>query len=180
MTFVGKLLVFLNLVFSIVVGVFAIMTHAAGTDYKKANDAFAQRYQVLDASRTAYQQEAIRLRDERAALVKGLQEHGAPYPELKDAKEADKVAQKAIDMLNQRTTDVANLKKEVQKTTKDLSEARKTAQDAVTSSQTATADIQRRQNEAKNLRLAFEDASLKNVGLVKDLNDLRDRAVSRS
>jgi len=80
MTVVGKILVFLNLVFSIVVGVFAIMTHAAGTDYKKANDAYHQRYQVLLASQQASEKERADLRNERAALSSRFRRPASPSP----------------------------------------------------------------------------------------------------
>jgi len=82
-----------------------------------------------------------------------------------------------VDLLTKRSDQLDKLKKSLEKREKDLAKEKKTAEDAVTASKAATADIARRQNEAKNLRSAFEEMSLKNIGLVKDFNNLRDRAV---
>jgi len=50
MTVVGKILVFLNLVFSLVVGAFAVMDYTARTHWSDAYKTLNARYDVLQSS----------------------------------------------------------------------------------------------------------------------------------
>jgi len=58
MTAVGKLLVFLNLVFSLVVGAFAVMDYTARAHWKDKYDQLAASYSVSEGTARAYKSEA--------------------------------------------------------------------------------------------------------------------------
>jgi len=172
MTVFGKILVFLNLVFSIVVGVFALMTHVASQDYKKANSDFEKKYQILQASHEAYKKEATDLREEKTALNAKLQESGVSVKST-----PDKLAQNTADELKARDDQIANLKKDKEKLTTDLAAATKKADAAVITSLGGTTVVEAREEETRNLRKAFEDKAKENIQLVGTLNKMRDRTV---
>ncbi len=57
MTAVGKILVFFNLIFSLVVGAFVVFTYISQTHWAHEYNDLAQRYAVVDASNAAYQKQ---------------------------------------------------------------------------------------------------------------------------
>src|SRR5215469_3782266 len=69
MTAVGKILVFLNLVFSLVVGAFVIMIYLARVHWVESDKAKTNQIEVLSANVKTYQNEAIKAKQDAAALV---------------------------------------------------------------------------------------------------------------
>ena len=66
MTAVGKILVFLNLVFSLVVGAFVIMIYLARTHWVAEYNGLAKRTRFSEASARTYQAEALKARQDAA------------------------------------------------------------------------------------------------------------------
>src|SRR5690348_8203456 len=65
MTAVGKILVFLNLVFSLVVGAFVIMIYLARTHWVDEYKKLENQNTVLAASARTYQEEALKAQQDR-------------------------------------------------------------------------------------------------------------------
>ena len=63
MTAVGKILVFFNLIFSLIVGAFVVTVYISQTHWAAEYNNLKQRYEVADASNLAYQQELKKASD---------------------------------------------------------------------------------------------------------------------
>src|SRR3954454_20327321 len=84
MTLVGKILVFLNLVFSLVVGAFAVMDYTARTHWADYATKLKSQNEVLRASSESARKENDRLIQERQELVAQMTKEGARVaPEVK-------------------------------------------------------------------------------------------------
>lgn len=73
MTAVGKILVFLNLVFSLAVGGFAIADYTARTHWVDGYNKLKAQYDVVRTANEAYAKEAKTLRDEKATFAAALE-----------------------------------------------------------------------------------------------------------
>jgi hypothetical protein len=73
MTAVGKILVFLNLVFSLVVGAFVIMIYLARTHWVDEYKKLENQNTVLAASARTYQAQALRAQEEKETEIKKVQ-----------------------------------------------------------------------------------------------------------
>ncbi|MGH7170125.1 MAG: hypothetical protein ACRELF_01825 [Gemmataceae bacterium] len=73
MTAVGKILVFLNLVFSLVVGAFVIMIYLSSTHWAVEYKKLGNQVTVLKADATTYRAEALKARQDRDSEVKKVQ-----------------------------------------------------------------------------------------------------------
>ena len=155
MTAVGKILVFLNLVFSLVVGAFVIMMYLARThwvdEYKKVGD----QVKVLAASEQTYRSEAIKAEQDAAAKIARAQ------ADLKKV-QADLEAQVAEN--NQMRERLA---KAEQQRTGDLA-----------LSSLATSEVQKRQADVSQVREALKMADEVNTALVKKNNELLEQATA--
>ena len=155
MTAVGKILVFLNLVFSLVVGAFVIMMYLARThwvdEYKKVGD----QVKVLAASEQTYRSEAIKAEQDAAAKIARAQ------ADLKKV-QADLEAQVAEN--NQMRERLA---KAEQQRTGDLA-----------LSSLATSEVQKRQADVSQVREALKKADEVNTALVKKNNELLEQATA--
>jgi hypothetical protein len=155
MTAVGKILVFLNLVFSLVVGAFVIMMYLARThwvdEYKKVGD----QVKVLAASEQTYRSEAIKAEQDAAAKIARAQ------ADLKKI-QADLEAQVAEN--NQMRERLA---KAEQQRTGDLA-----------LSSLATSEVQKRQADVSQVREALKKADEVNTALVKKNNELLEQATA--
>ena len=63
MTAVGKILVFFNLIFSLVVGAFVVTVYISQTHWVAEYNDLKKRYEVADASNAAYQAELKKAND---------------------------------------------------------------------------------------------------------------------
>src|SRR2546428_1234480 len=74
MTILGKILAVVNLVLSLGVGAFIIMTYVARTNWHAAYENVQKQQQVSQADATAFKKEAEEARGQRADLEKQLAE----------------------------------------------------------------------------------------------------------
>ena len=174
MTVVGKILLWLNLVFSITVGVFVVMDYASRThwvdQYKKLSD----KYQVVQASGVAFQNEAKQLFDEKQTLNNALKRVSKDL-EIKNAEDA---AGSAVKLLNERSNHIDQLKGQVTTLTEQLAaERNKVARYEITSTELQS-DNNRHKSDTDNLRKIVKAETEKNMQLVRDTNEMRDRAVA--
>ena len=100
MTVVGKILVFLNLVFSLVVGAFAVMDYTARTHWVDGYNTLKSRYEVLQAVSTTYKTEADKLAKEKEDLYEKLNKSGVKVLDPANKEEGLRAAEHAIALIN--------------------------------------------------------------------------------
>jgi hypothetical protein len=93
MTAVGKILVFLNLVFSLVVGAFVIMIYLARTHLVAEYNSLASKYTVSEANARTYQAEALKTRQDAD------NEFGKLRAEIQSREKDLDVAKKTVEQL---------------------------------------------------------------------------------
>lgn len=154
MTAVGKILVFLNLVFSLVVGGFVIFTYVARVHWVESDKAKDNQIAILNANTKTYQAEAQKAQQDAAAQV------GKVQAELKNV-QGDLQASLAAngDLRDQ----VAKLQ---QKSTKENSLA-----------SVSVTEVERRQQDVAKLRDTLRKEQELNNTLVKQAAESRNDAV---
>jgi hypothetical protein len=176
MTVVGKILVFLVLVCSLAVGAFAVMDFTARTHWADQYDRLSKKAQTLAADRNAYKAEA----DQKNAQLQSLNENlGKVGKDLVPAGpgDADQAAQRAIAKLVAQAKQIDELKNLMGNLQTQLAaERKKTSQyDAV--AKVAQKTTERHQADVEKMRSDLQAVDKKNTELVRDMNELRDRAV---
>lgn len=155
MTAVGKILVFLNLVFSLVVGAFVVMIYMARTHWVDEYNKLNAQSQVLAASAKTYQNEATKAQQDRDAQLQKKQ------TEL-DTAQKDLVA--ALDATKQLRDQVSKL------------EQKSTQQNAQTS--LSMIEVTKRENDVAQLRDTLQKETEKNTTLAKKNAELQDQATA--
>jgi hypothetical protein len=155
MTAVGKILVFINLIFSVIVGSLVVMIYTARTHWVDDFNKLAGRYQIAQASEQTYKKEVdraqkdaeVRVKDAEARVVKAV-------GELKSLTEAN-------DQLR-----------------RDLAEQAKkgTRGDAVATA--GLKEIEKRQADVEKLRETLSEQTKANIKLVADANKMREDKVA--
>jgi hypothetical protein len=153
MTAVGKILVFLNLVFSLVVGAFVIMIYLARTHWVDEYKKLENQNTVLAASARTYQSESVKVREEAAVQIGKIQ------AELKNAQ---------ADLATARTAN-AQLRDDVSKL-----QVKSRQENAL--STRYTTEVERRQEDVGKLRTTLVEEQRKNNELVKKNAELTDAA----
>jgi hypothetical protein len=174
MTVVGKILLWLNLVFSITVGVFVVMDYASRTHWVDAYEKLSKKYQVVQAAGVAFKAEADQLAKEKQDLNNTLKTISKDL----ELKSAEDTARKAARMLEDRANDIAQLKGQVTTLSDQLAAEKNNKKRADLTVATIQQDNQRRLNDTDNLRKIVKAETEKNVQLVRDMNEMRDRAVA--
>jgi hypothetical protein len=155
MTAVGKILVFVNLLFSLVVGGLVTMVYVARThwtdEYKKLSD----RYAVVQASESAAKREAEENLTKSAARVKAVEKQlEKAQADLKSVLEANDLA------------------------TKELGEQRSKEAKAEAIRAAAQKEIELRQKDVEQIRTFLKEERDLNVRLTLDKEALNNRAVT--
>jgi hypothetical protein len=155
MTAVGKILVFLNLVFSLVVGAFVVMVYMARTNWVHEYNTLKAQVQVLQASNDTYKNESTK------ALQDADNKVAQKEAELKNAK-ADLQTEVAI---NTRLTN--ELEKLKQQNTKDNALA-----------SLSTTEVNKRQEDVSKLRDQLKRETDTNNTLVKKNAELQNETTA--
>jgi len=174
MTVVGKILLWLNLVFSITVGVFVVMVYASGTHWVDAYEKLSRKYQVTQASGVASKAEADQYAKDKKDLNDSLR---TLSKELAD-KNAEDTARKAVEMLKDRGNEVAQLEGRVTALSDQLDAARAKVRQYETDTTEFQVDNNRHKADTDNLRKIVKAETDKNIQLTRDMNEMRDRAVA--
>lgn len=153
MTAVGKILVFLNLVFSLVVGAFVIMIYLARTHWVDEYKKLESQNKVLVASAQTYQAEALKAQQDRDTEIKKVQ------AELENAQKDLKAAGETVVQLR---GDVSKL------------QLKTTQQSALATKQTV--EVDKRQNDVAQLRETLSQREQKINTLVKENAEYKDQA----
>jgi hypothetical protein len=174
MTVVGKILLWLNLVFSITVGVFVVMDYASRTHWVDAYEKRTKELAVVRASSVAFKAEADQLAKEKKELNDTLRTISKDL-EIKNAEDA---ARKAAKMLDDRGTEINQLKGRVTDLTNQLAGERGKVLKYESTNTAYEKDNIRRQTDSEKSRVILKAETDKNIQLTRDMNELRDRAVA--
>jgi hypothetical protein len=152
MTILGKILVIVTFVFSLVTGALIIMVFLTRTNWKSGYDALYKNYQAQKASIEAYNKGQEVLRDQFARDLKAKQ-----------------------DQITDLMTDKDKIARELQAEAADKKTIEARAQKAEEGLAIATRDLKGRELEVQNLRTVMADKDKKMNDLEKDVKDFRDR-----
>jgi hypothetical protein len=180
MTVVGKILVFLNLIFSLAVGAFAVMDYTARTHWADKYNNLSKKYQVVQADSQTWKAEAQILEKQKKDLNAQLVLAAGKDLEIKgiDDPEAQRAGKKAADLLIARGRQIEELKTDLGKLRDQLAAEKKKNLAYDTTATTAQADANRRQVDTEKLRTILKAETDKNIQLVRDMNFHRDQAVA--
>jgi len=155
MTIVGKILVFINLLFSLAVGGLVLVVYMTRVNYADTLKKEQASHKVDIANQKAYEEEykaQVKLRQDEEARYKADHER------------------------------VANLLKDQQKVNSDqgeaLNEEKKRADKADALVKAAESEVAKRQQDVEKLRVTLKEEMDKTIKLVKENNDLRERTTA--
>jgi len=155
MTALGKILVFVNLVFSLIVAGLIVVVYIARTNWAAGYADYQKSYQAADASLKATQAEA---QEAQRNLAKRIQELQGQAAAAQTALETEKAAKAAAD--------------------RAVEEERKKGTGESATVAALKADVERRDKEVRNLEEAVKQKDDQITKLVKSNNDLRDQKVA--
>lgn len=153
MTPVGKILVFLNLVFSLAVGAFVVMIYVARAHWVDEFKKLEARNTVLVADARTYQSELTKAQADASAQI------AKKDAELKNAQQDLDAANRVVAQLR-----------------KDIGEAQTKSQHETALSSIYTSEVGKRQEDVGQLRATLLRERQNNNELVKQNADLRDQA----
>jgi hypothetical protein len=171
MTTVGKLLVIMNLVFSLVVGAFAVMDYTARTHWAEGYKKLSTQYAIAAGSAAGFQAQRDQLANERALLNAELAKAGGE--ELKDT-DINKVAAKAVAVLENRARIIDNLKKELRDRDTRMAQLESKIKATESTSTISVEDVKRRQADQEKLTEQLNSERTKNNQLVLEKNKYAD------
>jgi hypothetical protein len=151
MTIVGKILVFVNLLFSLAVAALVIFTYVAHTNYAKELENAKQVIRVTQASAEASHKEAEEARNERDAAVAKLS-----------------------GQLKQEQQTVLGLRGQNQDLEKKLAEEKQKTNRFSATTERAQGDVGTSQENVRRLQSLWETEVAKNNKLVLDNNKMRE------
>jgi hypothetical protein len=154
-TILGKILVILNLVFSLVVGALIIMVFVTRTNWEACFNKLKDLYTVAEANSRQYLAEAQEAKAQAEGEVKKAHEELATLARDKD-----------------------RLDKENKALTAENQDAKKRIEAATVNIQAATDEINRRKQEIDNLKAVTAEKDARMVQLETQNKQFRDEAVS--
>lgn len=181
MTVVGKILVFLNLVFSLVVGGFAVVDYAVRTQWASAYKKVQDDNTTLRAAVETFRGESQRLAKERDDLFDNLNAQRVLFDrDAKDDKEGlgSRVAARAVAVLKEQGTKLNQLEQEVGNLRTQLAKEKGESSKYLAMEKVYKTDTERRQQDVKILREALKTEQDKNFKQQQDVNAMRDDMVS--
>ncbi len=178
MTVVGKILAIMNLVFSLVVASFLVVDYKARTHWADGYEKLKKRYEVVQAASTTFQAEANRLTKERQDLHNSLRVAGGKDLEIKNPEDNDRVGKLAAKLLDDRRKALDELKADLARERELVAQERKKVGQYQSAAVAYVEEIKRRQEDVEKMRVILKDETDKNTRLVRDTNEMRDRAVA--
>jgi len=180
MTIVGKILVFMNLIFSLVVGSFALVDYSSRTHWAKGFRDLEGKFKIISASAEAFKRESDDLRKEKTDLYdKLVAERVVIDPAAKDDRDSGfRIATSALNALRERTKSIDELKNQMESLRKQLTEEKAKATTLANMEQGFKTDAERRQADSKVLRESLKVEMDKNFKLEQDKNSYRDLKVA--
>ncbi|MFQ3651414.1 MAG: hypothetical protein SNJ75_13875, partial [Gemmataceae bacterium] len=171
MTTVGKLLVIMNLVFSLVVGAFAVMDYTTRTHWAEGYKKLETQYTVAAGQAATFRSQLEQLSNEKAQLNAELAKAGGA--ELQDA-DSSKIASKAIAVLEARARAIDNLKKDLRDRDTRMAQLELKVKTLEGTTSISVEDVNRRAADQAKLVEQIKTERTRNDQLVKEKNDLLD------
>jgi len=174
MTALGKILVFFNLVFSLVVGAFAVMDYSARTHYAKGLADLDNGITVLTAVRDAYKKEA----DDNLKKLKDIDDAiRSDAGKLVEIKDTDRPAAVLIGAVQKGQEQVRKLAADLEKVRLERQDWKDKHDKAVAVATGSQQDALRHENEVKQIRKALDAQIKENERLLTDMKAARDEKV---
>jgi hypothetical protein len=174
MTAVGKILVFFNLVFALGVGALTVLNYSARTYWKDGYEDVSKRLAIADAAKKAYEAQNKQHEDYRKAFDAKLQD--LIGPDLLKSKDPVEAGTRVADAMKEMFKRNGELEAQL----KELAAAKTNSETKLASANTALLvakeDLNRRQSENEAIRKTLQTETDKNTQLVREKNELRDRA----
>jgi hypothetical protein len=171
MTTVGKLLVIMNLVFSLVVGAFAVMDYSTRTHWAEGFKKLETQYTVATGQAKSFSSQLTQLINEKKQLNAELAKAGVA--DIQDA-DPSKVASKAIAVLDARGKAIDRLKTDLSLRDKQIADLNRKIKEAEGTASISTEDVRRRAADTAKLVEQIKAERTRNDQLVKEKNDLND------
>ncbi len=180
MTVVGKILVFLNLVFSLVVGGFAVVDYATRTHWAEAYNKLASDNSKLRGDVSAFKNLAEQAAKEKADLYEKLTaQRVAIDPTLQnDPNAGARIAENALAELRERARIIDELKVNVESLRKQLADEKARNVTLLNMERAMSTDRDRRTEDTKVLRATLKAEMDKNFRLEQEKNQMRDDMVT--
>jgi len=176
MTAVGKILVFLNLMFAFVVGTFAVLTYVSRTHWADQYGKLERSYAAANSQAETYKKENDKLIADRNAYFAEVSGRGVLDPALKD--KPVEAAKAVADKIKKVTDENEELKKSVKSRDDTITKLLKTVDEYKSSNAVAVDDNRRREENENKLRKDLADQTKLNGQLTEGINYMRERAVS--
>jgi hypothetical protein len=178
MTVVGKILVFLTLVFSLVVGALAVLDYSTRTQWAAGYKKLEANYQTALESNRVEKAEREKLAKEREDLNNRLTQVVGKFAELRRPEDPARLAQYMTKALEDYQEKDRNQKRRIDDLTKDLETEKRKLGQSETGKVVAVNDVGRRQSEVEKIRATLKAETAKNYILVAEKNDLVDKRVA--
>ncbi len=152
MTIYGKILIFMNLVFSLLTGAFIVTAYVNRTNWKAAYDQLDKNYKVAEANADAY------------------------YAEAKEAaKRADEDVKRITRELQTKQKDFDDLTRDRDRIQKEWDAEKQKALASNTNATNSDAELKRRQSEVGALETRLADANARYLKLQQDFKQEQDK-----
>jgi hypothetical protein len=177
MTIVGKILVFFNLAFSLIVVALLGLDYAARTHWADGHNKLSKQYTAAASSAAAYKAENDKLLKEKQDLNEKLSKFAGKMAEIKGPDDVDRASQLVVKALKETQDQLKFQKAEVERLNTALVLEKKRSMSLDTVATVAQKDAERRQADVVKMRETLKAETDRNIQLVKDNNELRDWAV---
>jgi len=178
MTAVGKILVFLNLVFAFVVGAFAVMNYTARTYWADEHLKLKKSYEVVKASAEATKKENDKLVKDREAFNDSVRQNAKREGVLGDKVDPVKAAESLVALAARQKADIKDLKDALEEERKQKDNLQSKLTKAETAATTALEEARTRQQTEENLRGVLAKEVDRNTKLTAGINYMRDKRVA--
>jgi hypothetical protein len=177
MTVVGKILVFLNLIFSLAVGAFAVMSYTASSNHAKGFDELDKRYKVVTAASDQYKKENEQLREQHRTFREVFTKRGIKDIDIKGEEYGDKMAKRVGEAIAARDNKIKSLEDRVTIEKNAATKSKEAVDTADGKAEASTDATQRREKEVKDMRVAMGALAKKNGELAGKLSTAMDERV---
>jgi hypothetical protein len=178
MSVVGKLLVFLNLVFSLVVGTFAVMDYTARTHWKDSHDKISAQLAIEKGTSASYRAEAERFSKERAELNEKLRAALGKEFEVTRPEDVARVAPLLAAEFTTRKQHAEQLEAQIKLLREELKGEKAKILAYETASLTSQKNVEARQTDVRKLEDLLVAETKAKTALTLERNRMRDEKVA--
>jgi len=178
MSAVGKILVFLNLVFAFVVAAFAILDYTARTNWANKYETLKKSYEVVEADSQTWEKKAKGQSEEIDKFNKAMLQSGPRDGTMDDKMDGSKVAEKVAGILKTQKDTIDKLTDALGKERKRNTDLDKEMLQYKTNAKVAQEGVATRQADNEAVRETLAKVTADNTRLTVGINSMRDRAVA--